>query len=161
MRPVVFIAVAWVCGSAWAPAPAVASSCVSGTPAGVAQWVYRNDPQLMKARPAVSPRLAGLMRQERACIARTREVCALDWDFWTASQEGRVVGNPRFEEATQDAARATVRMKFWFSLEDDGRNAAETTTTIQLVRDRPDGCWAVDDIVDPQGGSLKAALSRN
>lgn len=136
-----------------------ASACVSDSPAGTAQWVYRHNSQLDNPA-AISRRLALLMRKERACVAQSREVCTLDWNFWTSGQDGQVFGGaPRFEVASSGPSRATVRMKYRFALYEDGRDAAGRVTTLRLTRNSPQGCWMIDDIVDPAGRSLKDALS--
>lgn len=57
--------------------------------------------------------------------------------------------------------KATVKMKYKFALYEDGHDAIDRVTAIYLTRKSASACWTVDDIVGPDGWSLKKALLSN
>ena len=52
-------------------------------------------------------------------------------------------------------------MKYKFALYEDGRDAKDLMTAIRLVKTSANACWVVDDIIGPEGLSLKKQLGQN
>lgn len=145
--------------------PAFTAPCVATTPASTAEWLYRHDAELLPpkevVKAALSKDLLGLLKKESECVKRTQEVCAIDANLWTNTQDGNVWGPVRFEESSRLPTSATVLMKYKFALYEDGRDAKAWITTVSLARSNSKACWTVDDIIGPEGRSLKAALRAN
>ncbi len=157
-RPLIAILLAFTCN-------ANAANCVADTPAMTSQWVHAHDrdldPPKKNVRRALSDELFSLLKKEHECVVREQGVCALDADLWTETQDGQIVGPIVFEESARDDASAVVKMKYKFSLEDNGQDAKNWSSTIRLTRKTHTSCWTVDDIVGPDGTSLKALLRQN
>ena len=141
---------------------AIAGNCVADTPAMTSQWVHAHDrdlnPPKKSVRRALSDELFALLKKEHECVVREQGVCALDADLWTETQDGRIVGPIAFQESERGDASAVVKMKYKFSLEDNGSDAKNWTTTVRLTRKTQKSCWTVDDIIGPDGTSLKTSL---
>lgn len=139
-----------------------AGHCVADTPALTSQWVHIHDndldPPKSSVRRALSDELFALLKKERACVVREQGVCALDADIWTETQDGQIVGPITFQESERDDVSAVVKMNYKFSLEDNGKNAKNWSSTVRLIRKTQKSCWTVDDIVGPDGTSLKTLL---
>ena len=144
---------------------AKAGGCVADTPAMTAQWVHAHDqdldPPKKSVRGALSDELFALLKKEHECVVREQGVCALDADLWTETQDGQIVGPIAFQESERGDTSAVVQMNYKFSLEDDGRDAKNWSSTIRLTRRTDKSCWTVDDIIGPDGTSLKTLLHQN
>lgn len=142
-----------------------AGNCVADTPAATAHWVHDHDrdldPPKRNVRRALSNELYALLKKEHDCVVRTQEVCALDADLWTETQDGQIVGPIAFQESEHGDESATVRMNYRFSLDENGRDAKNWSSTVRLTRKTATSCWTVDDIIGPDGTSLKSLLRQN
>ena len=148
----------------WCPST-FAATCVAPTPSATARWLHDHDtkidPPEKIIRAALSNELYRLLQKEHACIEKTQEVCAIDADLWTNAQDGGIYGTASFADAATTPVKATVEMKYKFALYENGHDAIDKMTTIYLVRKSASACWTVDDIVGPEGWSLKKALLTN
>lgn len=112
------------------------------------------------AHAVLTPGLHALLVREHAC-ARAHGMCAIAADPWSAAQDGvrgaaidyrtlqverRVMGSP---------THARVQVCFEFVLHPQ---APATRCAIVVVTRRLHVPWQVDDLVDPDGQSLRALL---
>ena len=145
--------------------PVFAEPCIARAPTSTAEWLYRHNADLLppkeSVRAALSKELFELLKKERECVERTQEVCAIDADLWTNTQDGGIWGAVHFEQTDFSPTSATVVMKYKFAIYEDGRDARDWVTTVFLTRVDPKACWVVGDIVGPDGLSLKKALRAN
>lgn len=133
------------------------AACLGDTPVAAASAFYRhhytfwNDP-LPTLESIVSARLLRLLKRDRACGGDGGEICAIDADPWLDAQDGEARG-ARF--VAQD--KHVVQVRYRFEL---GGGAAPQPQVARLRFAREGGCWRVDDLVGPSGGSLREALAR-
>ena len=89
-----------------------AASCVVDTPVATAKWVHDHDADLLppkkKVKVALTNELFGLLKKEHECVKRTNEVCAIDADLWTNTQDGGIFGGVTFNESDSTAVTSTV-----------------------------------------------------
>lgn len=98
------------------------------------------------AAPFSAP-LRELIDAEHRCLA-DGELCAIDADPWTAAQDGTVL-EPRFERI----ATEVVVMRFVLDLDPDRARQ----THLHFAADAHN-CQLLTDLIDPDGGSLRARL---
>lgn len=142
------------------PALAAAQTPPCATPLQVAEQLYQARdfywrPQ--KLDGLLTPAFAQAIKAELACAER-EGVCRLDYDPWTNAQDGDIKGKPRFT-LVSGGSQATVlemRVDYRFALGDEDPTSKEVK--IELRR-RGNGCWAVSDLISPDGASLFARLS--
>ncbi|WIT11540.1 hypothetical protein PFX98_22040 [Paucibacter sediminis] len=94
-----------------------------------------------------SPRLVKLLRDDRQCVSRTREICKLDFSPIWASQDP---GAARLKVVLGETP-ATVNVSF-----DYPGNGKRIGMKILLVRSGAG--WLIDDIHYPDGQQLKKIL---
>lgn len=132
------------------------AACLGDTPVATAAAFYRdhytfwNDP-LPSLERIVSARLLRLLKQDRAC-GDGGEVCAINADPWLDAQDGEAL-DPRFVAQGQNVVQ--VRYRFVLG---DAQPSQPQVARLRLAREG--GCWRVDDLVGPNGGSLRDALAR-
>lgn len=142
--------------------PASANTCVADSPEATVRWLHENDPVLSppadNSRHVLSTELAQLLQKEKECVERTQEICAIDADIWTSSQDGHIFGKAKFISVEKTSVSALVEMRYKFTLYEDGRDSENKTTKVRLVRNSAKTCWAVDDILGEGDWSLKQLL---
>lgn len=133
------------------------AACLGDTPVATAGAFYRdhytfwNDP-LPSLERIVSARLLRLLKQDRACGGDGGEVCAIGADPWLDAQDGEAL-DPRFVAEGKNV----VQVRYRFALGGEQPSRAQVAR-LRLAREG--GCWRVDDLIGPNGGSLRDALAR-
>lgn len=126
---------------------ALHAQCITTSAALAAQTLFRVDYRFLGAPQTsthLSPDLSRLVAMEIAC--RTQgEVCAVDWDVWTGTQDGEVgqLTGVRDIERKQ-ASLAKVKLSFEF-LPSPSAVKEIRSVIVTAVRDGS-GCWKVDDL---------------
>jgi hypothetical protein len=144
---------------AFLPALAAAQAPPCATPLQVAERLYQardfyRRPQNLDG--LLTPAFAHALETGLGC-ARHKVFCRvdyLDFDPWTDAQDGAIEGTPRFTLVYGGslATALEVRMDYRRALGGAG------SVKIELQR-RGNGCWAVSDLISPDGDSLFARLS--
>ena len=127
--------------------PALHAQCVTTSPALAAQTLFRVGYRFLGAQQAsthLSADLSRLVTREIAC--RTQgEVCAVDWDVWTGTQDGDVGQLIVTREVERKQANLVkVKMSFEFLPSPTARKEIRSVI-VTAVRDAS-GCWKVDDL---------------
>lgn len=127
--------------------PAIHAQCITTSPVLAAQTLFRVDYRFLGAPQAsmhLSSELSRLVTQEIAC--RTQgEVCAVDWDLWTGTQDGdtgQLIAAQEIER--KQANLAKVKISFEFLPSPTARKEIRSVI-VTAVRDAS-GCWKVDDL---------------
>ncbi len=137
------------------------AACVADGPLATAKWIeeqqhsfYAETPQ--DAERFLSRDLLALLRLEWAC----RELCAIEADPWTGTQDGEALPPLKFAVLNRRSALAMVAMSYRFGWSDaPAQKVVPRTARLRLVLDVTDRCWKLDDLIDgDRGRSLKRAL---
>lgn len=92
----------------------------------------------------LSPDLSRLVAKEIAC--RTRgEVCAVDWDVWTGTQDGEAGPLTAAKEIERNKS-GVAKVKLSFGFLAFPASVRETRSAIVTAVQDASGCWKVDDI---------------
>jgi hypothetical protein len=131
------------------------AACLGATPVAAASAFYRhhytfwNDP-LPTLEQDTTARLLRLLKRDRAC-ADVGEICAINADPWLDAQDGEA-RDPRFVAEGKNVVQ--VRYRFVLG---GGQPSQPQVARVRLAREG--GCWRVDDLVGPNGASLREALA--
>lgn len=106
-----------------------------------------------KAGAAVSPHLLELLKREEKCS--DGYICAIEADPWTDAQDGDVSEPITFEIDSHAEGKDVVRMCYRFVL--DARRPKSECSRV-VVSKTADGRWLVDDLIAPDGKSLRHLL---
>ncbi len=141
---------------AFLPALAVAQAPPCATPLQVAERLYQardfyRRPQ--KLDGLLTPPFAHAVEAGLGCTKR-KGVCSLDYDPWTDAQDGAIEGAPRFTLVSGGSLATVLEVRMDYRLTLGGARSVK----IELQR-RGNGCWAVSDLISPDGDSLFARLS--
>lgn len=126
---------------------ALGAECIATSAALAAQTLFRVDYRFLGASQAstyLSPELSRLVTMEIACRSQG-EVCAVDWDIWTGTQDGDV--GPMIEAREVELTKANyarVELSFEF-LPSPSVGKEIRSVMVILVRDAS-GCWKIDDL---------------
>jgi len=142
------------------PALAAAQAPPCATPLQVAERLYQARdfywrPQNLDG--LLTPSFAHAVKAELACAER-EGICRLDYDPWTSAQDGDIAGKPRFTLVSGGALATVLEVRVDYHLAQDGAASTPGSVKIELQR-RGNGCWAVSDLISPNGDSLFALLS--
>lgn len=142
------------------PALAAAQAPPCATPLQVAERLYQARdfywrPQNLDG--LLTPSFAHAVKAELACAER-EGICRLDYDPWTSAQDGGIAGKPRFTLVSGGALATVLEVRVDYHLAQDGAASTPGSVKIELQR-RGNGCWAVSDLISPNGDSLFALLS--
>lgn len=145
---------------AFLPALAAAQAPPCATPLQVAERLYQArdfywQPQNLDG--LLTPSFAHAIKSELACAER-EGICRLDYDPWTSAQDGDIAGTPRFTLVSGGSRATVLEVRMDYRLALGGAATKPRTVKIELQR-RGNGCWAVSDLISPDGGSLFALLS--
>lgn len=97
----------------------------------------------------VTGSLAGLLVLEASCSGQG-ELCAIEADPWTSAQDGEAE-NPAFAISRGHVVAVTYTFR-------NGPHFAEPKTAYLHMGLIGSECWAIEDLIDPQGHSLRAQL---
>jgi hypothetical protein len=126
---------------------ALHAQCITTSAALAAQTLFRLDYRFLGAPQAsthLSADLSRLVTREIACREQG-EVCAVDWDVWTGTQDGDVGQLIATREVERKQANlAKVKMSFEF-LPSPTSSKEIRSVIVTAVRDES-GCWKVDDL---------------
>ncbi|QNH17693.1 hypothetical protein HEP74_02848 [Xanthomonas sp. SS] len=145
---------------AFLPAFAAAQAPPCATPLQVAQRLYQARdfywrPQNLDG--LLTPSFAHAIKGELACAER-EGICRLDYDPWTNAQDGDIQGAPRFTLVSGGSLATVLEVRVDYRLAHGGSATKPGSVKIELQR-RGNGCWAVSDLISPDGDSLFARLS--
>ncbi|QNH22092.1 hypothetical protein HEP73_03023 [Xanthomonas sp. GW] len=145
---------------AFLPALAAAQAPPCATPLQVAQRLYQardfyRRPQNLDG--LLTPSFAHAIKSELACAER-EGICRLDYDPWTDAQDGDIEGTPRFTLVSGGSLATVLEVRVDYRLAIDAARKQSGSVKIELQR-RGNGCWAVSDLISPDGDSLFARLS--
>ncbi|MBB4126474.1 hypothetical protein GGR77_001764 [Xanthomonas translucens] len=145
---------------AFLPALAAAQAPPCATPLQVAERLYQArdfywQPQNLDG--LLTPSFAHAIKSELACAER-EGICRLDYDPWTSAQDGDIEGTPRFTLVSGGSRATVLEVRMDYRLTLGGAATKPRTVKIELQR-RGNGCWAVSDLISPDGDSLFARLS--
>ena len=131
------------------------AECFSSDPVAFSNAFYTEHAAFLSEDPArvrssVTPRLFAALNQEYHCAQR--ELCAVEADPWTGSQDGKIGRPVEFAVIKNSSVEASVVMKYRFEL--DKTHAEQRRTSLILRRLSTTECWLVDDVIDPSGNSL-------
>jgi len=90
--------------------------------------------------------------------AEREGICRLDYDPWTNAQDGDIEGTPRFTLVSGGSLATVLEVRVDYRLAIDATRKQPGSVKIELQR-RGNGCWAVSDLISPDGDSLFARLS--
>ncbi len=147
-----------LCLSACLAAP-VFAACLDGSAEEAARTFYQRHYRFYSSDPArlkglVTPPFLRALEKEYRCAQG--EVCALGADPWTGAQDGAIRGMPVFEAALRGEGAATVALRYDFALSPKRHRPQ----TVRLVLRRDGECWRVEDLVTPEGASLRDTLEK-
>lgn len=145
----------------FASLPALAGSqCDPGSAVPFAQAFYQkhynfyaSDPKAIRA--LLTPPFFKQVKREYDCMKKEGE-CNLDYDPWLGAQDGEIGKPVNFAVRSQDVNGTVVAMTYMgeaFGVEP----SAKPVKHIVLLKLKPaaaPGCWQLDDLVTPVGGSL-------
>ncbi|WIH03890.1 hypothetical protein KHF85_13575 [Xanthomonas translucens pv. graminis] len=142
------------------PALAAAQAPPCATPLQVAQRLYQardfyRRPQNLDG--LLTPSFAHAIKTELACAEREGIRCLHD-DPWTNAQDGDIQDTPRFTLVSGGSLATVLEVRMDYRLALRGAASKPGTVKIELQR-RGNGCWAVSDLISPDGDSLFARLS--
>ncbi|NYF22773.1 hypothetical protein HDC36_004250 [Xanthomonas sp. JAI131] len=145
---------------AFLPALAAAQAPPCATPLQVAERLYQARdfywrPQNLDG--LLTPSFAHAVKDELACAER-EGICRLDYDPWTNAQDGDIEGTPRFTLVSGGSLATVLEVRVDYRLAIDATRKQPGSVKIELQR-RGNGCWAVSDLISPDGDSLFARLS--
>jgi hypothetical protein len=123
------------------------AQCTTTSATLAAQTLFRVDYRFLgapQASPHLSTDLSRLVTKEIDC--RTQgEVCAVDWDVWSGTQDGDVGQVIETREVERKQANLSkVKLSFEF-LPSPSASKEIRSVVITAVRDAS-GCWKVDDL---------------
>jgi hypothetical protein len=98
-------------------------------------------------RRYLSPRLIKLLRRDRDCVRRTKEICKLDFDPIWGSQDPTLAALAITADAKPQQALVT------FTFPETG-----TRTILKFKLVNIDSAWRIDDIVYADGAMLSGVL---
>jgi len=129
----------------------------------VVRKLYRQFPRFHAdpepARALLSDGLLALLQKDAAC-ADENGMCAIEADPWTAAQDGDHAEPLHYrrlaleKDADGNEVAASVELCYRFTL---GETAEQRCAVLNLTRG-PRTAWKVDDLVSPDGQSLRATL---
>ncbi|QNH13471.1 hypothetical protein [Xanthomonas sp. SI] len=145
---------------AFLPALAAAQAPPCATPLQVAQRLYQardfyRRPQNLDG--LLTPSFAHAIKGEIACAQR-EAICRMGDDPWTNAQDGDIQGAPRFTLVSGGSLATVLEVRVDYRLALGGSSTKPGSVKIELQR-RGNGCWAVSDLISPDGDSLFARLS--
>ncbi|WP_017916866.1 hypothetical protein ACQR5W_14735 [Xanthomonas sacchari] len=145
---------------ALSPTLAAAQPPACATPLQMAERLYKArdfywQPQNLDG--LLTPSFAHALQADQRCAAR-EGVCRLDFDPWTSAQDGDIQGAPTFTLVSGGSQATVVEVRMDYRLALGGRAARAQSVKIELQR-RGNGCWAVSDLIAPDGQSLFALLT--
>ncbi|KAB7779989.1 MULTISPECIES: hypothetical protein [Xanthomonas] len=126
------------------------------TPLQVAEGLFRArdvDWQPQNLEKLLTPPFAQALQADRRCARRDGR-CRLDFAPWTDAQDGQLQGAPRFTLVSGGAQATVVEVRMDYRRTLGGAGSVK----IELQR-RGNGCWAVSDLIAPDGQSLFALLT--
>lgn len=141
------------------PALAAAQAPPCATPLQVAERLYQARdfywrPQNLDG--LLTPAFAHAVQAEIACAER-EGICRLDYDPWTNAQDGDIQDKPRFTLVSGGSLATVLEVRVDYRL---ALGAASEPGSLKIeLRRRGNGCWAVSDLISPDGDSLFALLS--
>ncbi|MES2819936.1 MAG: hypothetical protein V4812_13225 [Pseudomonadota bacterium] len=137
-----------------------APACVADSPVATAQllqaeqYFFYVEPDPAKA--LIGPRFLKILRAEAACAEAEGGLCNIGADPWLSAQDGEMGQPLRFNEASNDGAKAEVVLAYPFVLDPEQPG---TQQQVRLAFVKNAGCWQLDDLVSPDGQSLAKQLS--
>ena len=134
-----------------------ANECPSTTPMEAVAALRMSHPDFYlhpeQSRQHISATLYELLLRESRCPAG--ELCAIEADPWTGTQDGDMVEPVMLTQESESNANAKISMCYQISL--GGTYVRNQCTTVLLVRG-PNECWVLDDLIPATGSSLKSVL---
>lgn len=138
----------------FAPLAEAVTPCLGGTPLIAAETFYKEHRDFSLKDPVtfsglVTSRFYQALVFEHNC--KRGEVCAIDYDLWTAAQDGEIAGPIDFRLVSSTERRAVVGMHYTFALDNSRRQ--QQTVLLHLEKRSTDACWMIADLLDPKGQS--------
>ena len=135
--------------------------CVTGNPAEAAQTFYAGHANFLSETPKglrgiVGSRLLALLYLEYDCPKG--ELCAIDADPWTDTQDGKITEPLTYKVLKNSANKATVQMGYLFEIGEGP--LLEKHALMEFERSAERSCWMLSDVIGPNEGSLLQHLAR-
>jgi hypothetical protein len=134
------------------------ATCVTGNPAEAAQRFYAEHANFSSENPkslrgVAASRLLALLYLEYAC--KQGELCAIDADPWTDTQDGQITAPLTYKVLNNSASKATVQMGYVFEIgEGPLLEQRKQRALIEFERPSQGACWKVSDVIGPNKASL-------
>lgn len=144
-----------VCALACSFAADAMSECLGPSPEATASVFFKKHRNFAQKSPLRLQAILSSIFYEALLFeykCRAGEICAIDYDVWTAAQDGSIKAPVTFVTKTQDRSSSTVEMQYRFVL--DKSRSKNQAAQIQLTRTGEDACWLVADVISPGGQSV-------
>ena len=123
-----------------------AQSCFKA-PSAAALNLYNEHQQFIfegGSSPPLSAKFAAIVNDNIQEEARTGDVGAIDWDYWTGAQDGKPSPNASVASVSVHGGSARVLLKYQF-FPSPGMRSIAKTALVTVSRDVA-GCWLVEDV---------------
>jgi hypothetical protein len=139
-----------------------ASACPASDAIGTARWIQATHYAFYVSgngsREFLSAPLFQLLKDDWKC-QNANEICAIGANPWTEAQDGEILGQPSFRTVSSGRTTAKVEMTYLFGWREMADKAVSQRSYLYLAKDPATYCWVLDDLVGPQGQSLRQALT--
>lgn len=97
----------------------------------------------------ISVQLRLLLKSEYEC-KKNHESCAIDWDPWTAAQDGEIVEGPKYRKLREDGHNSYIEVRVRLHVSKE--TSVWRSTTVVMLKGNTDACWQiVDHDLGPRG----------